>query len=171
MCFEISSLLSFPPHFSIFLAFLFSSICRTIISLQREEPNIYKRHNLLAFKRLFFHSAQKVQALRSSCISLVTDDVLMWGSKIYLQYVLVWYYLLGDQNSLGCILFLVMFTEHLLLPALSFPSGRKGCKLFSPQLASPERALNISAHGKWERRKPQEICQPYASWTYGYSLL
>lgn len=118
--------------------------------LQMEKPNIYKRHNLLAFKRLFFHSAQKVQALRSSCISLVTDNGLMQGSKIYLQYVLVWYYLLGNQNSLGCILFLVMFTEHLLLPALSLPSGRKGCKLFSPQLASPERALNISAHGKWE---------------------
>lgn len=133
-CFTVFSL---HLHFSSISHF--SDICSDALCRPPEGKAKYlqRTQSLPAFKGLFFHSSQKVEVLWSSCISLVTDNVLMWGSKIYLQNSLVWYYLLGDQNSLDA------FCSQLCLQntycfLLSFPSGRKGCELASLWLLKKE---------------------------------
>lgn len=133
-------LLLYSLCFFIFLAFShFSYICSDALCSppERKAKYLQRTHSLPAFKRLFFRSAQKVEALWSSCISLVTNNVLMWGSKIYLQNGPVWYYLLGDQNSLDafCSWFCLQNTYCFLL---SLPLGRKGCELASLQLLKKE---------------------------------
>lgn len=104
MCFETSSSSSFTALSSFLHMSRFpSSPLPAEWSLQSSKRKCWvftKDTQFLVFKRLLLHSAQQVQALCNSCFSPVTDNVFMWGSKSYLQYVLVWHYLLGDQNNL-----------------------------------------------------------------------
>lgn len=124
---------------------------------------------LLVIKRPL-HFAQQVQAPWSSCISLVTDNVLMWCSKSYLQYGLVWYYLLGDQNSLDafCSWLYLQNTYCFLLCLL--PQGERDASLLLYS-NSRKNIKNFSSGQVRERSKPQGICQPYPSWMYGSTLL
>lgn len=167
MCFEPFSLLLTPV--SCFPSFPLPAEW-SLQSSKRKCRVFTKGTQFLVFKRLLLHSAQQVQALCNSCISPVTDNVLMWGSESYLQYVLVWHYLLEDQNNRDafCSSLCLQNTYCFLLCFLPHRKGHASQLLYSNSRKNIE---NFSLGQPREINKPQGIYHMYPSGTYGSKLL
>lgn len=172
MCFETSSSSSFTAFSFLCVSCFHSFPLSAGWSLQSKTKCwvFTEDTQLLVFKRLLLQSAQQVQALCNSCISPVTDNVLMWGSKSYLQYVLEWNYLLGDQNNLDafCSSLCLQNTYCFLLCFLPQGEGHASQLLYSNLR---KNIKDFSSGQAREINKPQGIYHMYPSWTYGSELL
>lgn len=152
MCFETSSSSSFTVSSFLCMSHFPISPLPAEWSLQPSKRKCWvfpKDTQFLVFKRLLLHSAQQVQALCNSCFSPVTDNVLMWGCKSYLQYVLVWHYLLGDQNNLDAFCSWLCLQDTYCFLLWFLPQGEGHA---SQLLCSYSRKnIKISAQGKQEK--------------------